>query len=601
MARLLSQHNVEGINSKTNFVNPRIDTESLVRASTSGNKIMDMVFDKAISLANNINEVKRQNKLAELQIEAQKNIDDYELQWKSVDRYSQENYDEYLKGLNQVYEKNKNLIAGTDYYINESDVNSWRNKIDSEAGVELYRQSGLKAQYEIKKAADETTLNIEATKSNYIQTGDENLKETMIKLYDSLKSLGVPEHEIELMKIKSLIDSDSSRIQVEADSILNNPDLTLEQKMEMIKTLNINLNNKQLMEEDVNEAVKKGYISNDMADVYKKYSDTVRLNKWNSSNGILSKLEEQIRNENYRIQTQTENERLKIENKILKEKADVKTNIKNGNNLNAISIIEGRPVDPTEMITTPGLSEKYYGYAPNDILKKNEYIQTASTYEINNIKNQARIDKINNVQRSQTVGGIFERIDNIQDYNLKENIKREYISNGVINGFELHLYENQSSSAIQYTEMIDYLDIGGSNGTLNKMGGFVGIADANIREALQPLGNDFNKRELVSQIIVGGILSGRFGTAIDTTKGITATTFRQTYKLNKDFKDFVDDTIKAVSTYEPIKYKKADIKYDNYDRIIDKKYENETITIRRQSMEKGLTPYEETFTTYENF
>lgn len=613
--KFLSNVNIEQNISTPSFVNPSVDTRDIARAGTTGNELTDIIFDKSIQMANKVTNLKRQNELADIKIQASKNIQDYELEWSKKDKYSDENYNDYISGLQGIYEKNRTLISNTSF-TKEEDVNAWDKQTNLDWDNTNFKTNGEKAQYDIKKITDETTLKIDSLNNEYISTGDKNTRLQILKLYDGLSEIGIPQYEIEHMKVKTLVDSDLARMKQEINLIINDPKKSIEDKVKLVSDLNKGLSGDTLYNNDMEVALKNGYIDKNSAEIYKSYAKKSIQDGWLNSGGVLEKLNQNIRDEQYRIETQIATEQLKRENQILKEKEDVGNYFKGGNDLKGISLLEGYNVTGRDMVVNQGLAMKYYGETPQNILwqtddngkkifKKNGYIPTLSTYEINDLKNKARIDSENKIARSETAYNVYSNIINL-DGNEKENLQREYIANGVMTSLEVGLMNGEVVPQMSDTyEMIDYANIGSSSSRFNKLGGFVGIGNgsttSDLRKELDKLGNDYYKKQQLSEIVVGAMVSGKFGITFDGTKGIDATTFRIAYNTNSGFRAFVNDSINVVNQIDRTKYKKAPMKEIDYRTIIDKKYDNKPIQIRRKTLETGTEPYIEEINDYENF
>lgn len=602
--KFLKEVKVDSIATAPSFVNTPINTQEIIQATT-GNKLNDIVLDTAISYSKKLDKMKASNEIAKSEIALNNAIKEYELSWQKRDKYSDENYNEYKTGLAKIYDEAKANFSNTQY-TTEADVLEWENKINQSQANALYTQDGERANYDIKKTTDETLTNVSGLLGEYSATGDENLKLKALDMMNRLEDIGIPKGEIEQKKIKLLVKADSDKLEIDINKIINNPNLSLEDKKNQIKLMRDNLSSQDMFKLYTDESIKNKYLDKNSADTLMSYSKAIYQDKFLKAGGVLENMESSIRNEQYRIQIQLENEQKQKEESIAKEKQNVANYMRSGNDIKAVAILEGREIVGYDMIENVDLSQKYYGNTPKDILDKNEYIPTLSTYEINDMKNKARVDKENNIARYETSVALFENIASTSTRQERDNLKREYVVNGIMSQLEVDLLDNKvtpQNSTVD--ELINYSDLGARNSRLNKLGGFVGIgsgsATKEIREKLDKLGNDYYKKQQLSELIVGGMISGRFGITFDGTKGIDATSFRQAYNNNAEFKAFVDDSINILSQTSFTKYKKAEMKEINYNEIIDNKYGNKPIKTRRQSLEKGEEPYIEIYNEYDNF
>lgn len=594
MAKFLKEVGVENLSTTPNFINTPVNTQDIIKA-TSGNKLNDIVLDTAISYAKKLDKMKASNEIAKSEISLNNKIKEYELSWQKQDKYSAENYEKYKSGLASIYDEAKANFANTQY-TTEADVLNWENKVNQSQANALYTQDGEKANYDIKKTTDETLTNVSGLLGEYSASGDESIKLKALDMMNNLESIGIPKWEIEQKKIKLLVKADSDKLEIDINKIINNPNLSLEEKKNQIQIMRDNLSNQDMFKLYADESIKNKYLDKNSADALISYSKSVYQDKFLKAGGVLESMETSIRNEQYRIQTQLENEQLKRENTILREKQEVGNYLRSGNDIKAVAVLEGREIVGYDMVANEDLAQKYYGNTPKQILSNNEYIPTLSTFEINDMKNKARVDAQNNIVRAETVSAFYENIKDIDNLQEKENIQREYIANGVMTDFEMNLMNGNLQPQQSGTyEMINYADIGSNNSRLNKLGGFVGIgsgsATRELRGQLDKLGNDYYKKQQLSEVVVGAMISGKFGIAFDGTKGIDTTSFRQAYNNNPDFKAFVDDTIEIISQSNPQKYRKANMKDIDYKNVIDEKYGNKPVEIRRTTLEKGDEPY----------
>lgn len=602
--KFLNEVKIEGGVNPPSFLNTPTRTEDIVRVGTTGNQLTDMAFKTAIDFSKHIDGLKRGNENAKLKINLNKEIQDYESAWNAKDKYSDENYSDYKTGLEAIYERNKLAIAST-HYTNEQDVISWENDTEQLKANALFKLQGEKANYSIKKELDETSLNADSLMKSYISTGDESLKTQAINMLDSLKNLGIPKHEIEQKKLKMLVDSDSNRLDVEINEIINNPSLSLEDKKQRLDTLRSNLANSATYEAYANQALDDKVISKDTYENLKNYSQNIYNERFLKAGGIVERLNDSIRDEQYRNEVRIENEKIRIENQINKDKYDVRTSFRNNNDIKGISILEGKNIDPSDMVNNESLSEKYYGDTPKGIIDRNEYIPTLTTFEINDMKNKARIDSGNGISRFDTVKSIYNNTDEMEDKE-RENYDRQLIANGVVDSFEVGILKGDlSPQGTTGENYINYKNLGNNYRNLNKLGGFVGIgvggATKDFNDKFKTIKGDFYKVELLSELTVGAMISGEFGVVFDGVKGITTTTFRKAYNENASFRNYINNSIDLINKSDSKKYKKATMKKQNIDEVINKKYEEKGIKIRKEVKESGVEPVVENYYDFENF
>lgn len=603
MGKFLDDVKLTGSSINPQFINPTINMDTFIDryGRTSGNNVVDIILNKSIEVSNNLNELRRQNELTDIELKANQNIQDYELSWNTKDingnikdKYSDENYGDYLNGLQKVYEKNKLLITDTKY-TNASDVNKWEKTIQSSLNNTFYTEEGKKSEYDINKITDETILNINSIDGQIISNGDPSgkLTEQKLALFNGLEKLGIPKHKIEAMKMKSLIDTDISTMKLQIQETINNPTLSIQEKRERLNDIKNGFNNNSVYVDNADEAVKKGFIDKKYAEFYKDYSSKTIKEAMISADGYINKFENDIRNEEYQNHIALQNQIREREKKINSEKYSISQAIRTGDNFKAISIIEDRPINGFELVQNQDLTKKYYGKTPEDILwKENKnsthlYIPTLSIYETNSIKNQSAVDKLNGIPRSTTASYLYEKINSLEG-NERENLKREYLSKGIITSFEYGVLNGEVKFETDTKpNMINYSSVGKEHSSENGIQDFAGLNSAeNLSRNLRKL--SYNQKQLTSQIIIGAIKSKPEFVGLFPNGKITLGAVNKKYNSNNGFREFVNDVIQGVHSIDTSKYTSAQLKQQDYIKIIEKKYDENPIIIRHKTQESGI-------------
>lgn len=592
--RFINKVGVAPLGTAPQLARADIQPENIAKAVSTGNQLNDIILDTAIKYSKGLDEMKRNNEIAKSKVDLQKSIQDYELSWEQKDRFSDENYADYKAGLENIYEEARLNFANTKY-TRESDVLSWDTQIDDSKNVAIYKTEGARADYEVKKYTDETITNANSLFELYKQTGDESLKAEALKLYDNLTSVGVPQYKVDDLKIKQAIGSDKAMLEIKANAIINDPKLSLQEKRQQIADLQSNLMNDNVYKTATQMAIDEGLISNEYAEAYSKQLKATYHSAFLGNNGLINKLNTEIRNEEYRVQTTLENERLRQENAKLKATNNVINAYKSGNDYKLISTVEGREITPYELVDNQDLSVRYYGKTPQEILDNSQFIPTKSIYEINDIKNKSKVDEQNGINRNLVVENIYNNMQSSSDSdNEFKNSKTEMVYNGVITQFEADVMDDTATFNEPKADIINYAHTGYNNSRFNKMQGFIGLSSTSaLNQKLEGLDN--NQRQKVSEVITGAILNNKFGGSFNA-KELTIGTINQQYNSVPEFREFVDDVINGVKQVKPTKYSKAMlIKNGNdYAKEVEDKY-NKDIKIRRATFEKGTTPYVERY------
>ena len=535
--------------------------------------------------------MKANNEKAKHSIELQKNLQEYENMWQESgdNKYSDENYDRYLSGLNEIYDTAKMNFATTKY-TRESDVLNWENSIDEDRNKSIFMQNGEKAKFDIQAVTDETLTNVSAMANNYIMNGNYQDLQDAVALLDGLSDF-IPKHQLDEMKRKQVMNAERNKMNNDIERIVNSS-MSVEEKRNSLDKLREGIaNNKKAYDYMGKQAVEMGLYSDEkvaISDYQAMYNEAL-----NTSGGIINRFETQIRDEKYRNDVARENYRYKLEEERYKTKETIIKAINGRDDIKAINLIEGRTVTPEDMVSSEVLAKRYYGNTPHEILKENngvEYIPTVSTYEVNQVKNKFRIDEENKVDRNEQIAPLIEDINSTENLDVRENKKREYIANGLTSQLEVSLSDGSvSSDFIPSTDAITYSHIGKKNSGKNKLNNLGGISPSQpLGVAIGTIKDNYYKREQVSEIITGAILNGRFG-VIFSGKEITPQAVNVAMKGNKDFEQFVIETVKLVNQLPSKKYRKANMNIkEDIDAVVDKRFsELKGLQLRQSTKEKG--------------
>lgn len=601
MGKFLNDIKIQQLNDTPTFINPDIDTKEISKVGTSGSELTDMVYNKAKKLVNEITELKRQNELADVQIQANKNLQDYELMWSTPDqdgnirdKYSEENYTEYQAGLSEVYETNKKLIVNTKY-ANENDVNSWDHKIQESFNNAQFTEEGKKAEYDIKKITDETTIKIEALNSQKIANGDSDgsLTQQILNLYDGLEKVGIPKHKIEMMKIKSLVDTDISRMKLQIDEITNDSNLSIEQRMKKIEMIKKGFNSNLIYDNNAKQAVDSKLLKPEYAEMYKQYSMKTTKEAMLSANGFVIQAQQHIRDEKYRNDLAYTNSIMRIENDYRKDIIETKNAINSGNDNKIIQTLTDNPeLTQDAIINSESESIKYYGQPSDKILNNDEYISVLSVNTINMDKSNMRTDNMNNIPRYESVVALQEKYSNYDD-ETKKHLNRQFVNDGVITLLENKVMNDDVvlPDTLSKEEIINYDNIGKRNKTSNKLYAFTGVDVRANKELSQKLSNmTYEQKEQLSDLIIGAGISGKFGFLLGNGKSIDQVSVLTAYKNNKDFKQYVDDNIQLINEVGQPKFKKAKINVgDVFEKVRDKRNKRiDKLDSRWKTKESGV-------------
>ena len=586
------------------FVNSGASTSDIVRgavASTSGNNFLDIAINKAINYSQKLDVMKANNEKAKHSIELQKSLQDYENMWQKtgLNKYEDDNYDKYVSGLNEIYDTAKMNFATTKY-TRESDVLNWENSLDEERNRNLFMQRGEKAKFDIQSVTDETLMNVSAMANNYIMNGNyEDLKEA-VKLIDGL-SYFIPKHKLDEMKRTQVMNAEQNKMKNDIERIVNSPSMSIEEKRNSLAKIQQGIaNNKQSYEYMAKQAIEMGFYEDtkDGLTLAKSDYQAMYQEALNKNGGILSVLESKIRDEKYNHQVMIENFEIQRREAREREIQSIQKSFDSKDPYQAISLLEGRYVEPQDLIMDiGGIGTKYYGKNPHEILytkdengkrvNTDRYIPTTSRGTINRIKEKINIDEANNVDRNSQIKYMVDGIKSEQNLDIKENTKRELVATGVLSKLEAHLLIDGATTVGTTTqEYVEYAHLGRKNVTKNEMRGFVGVSDK-IGKAIAPIANNSHKVEELTQIIHGAIVSGRFGHLFGG-KNITATSVN-VQMSNKEFADFVKETVSMLKDAPTSSYYQANVVTDDnyiYNTVDNRNRNN--LNIRYKTKEKGV-------------
>lgn len=575
MARFLDEIRETKATSGFSLLQPQLQTSEIVRVATSGNQIVDTAFKHINKIANNLDSLERKNELLDIDRASKQNINEYEVSWGNKDKYSPDNYDTYKTGLSEVYKKNKSLINDTKYTKAE-DVSVWSSNTDNQLSDKMFTEEGKRNQYRTKSVTDHTLLNIQSLEIDYKNTGSEDnenkirLKKEALNMYDNLSKVGIPAFKIEQLKMQTLIDFDNSYMTKELDDIVDNPNISYDEKVNKLNLVMEALNSNEVVEQDLKEMVANKMIPDTVEgkQMYKNILTNNLETKYGGSDGL-------IKQSLFKL-GQKRNSDIEKANKDVQ---GVFTNIKSGNSFKAIETLEGVPISSQDLMSEyTGLSKKYYGMSVQEIQNSNNFIPAYSLTHINSLRNQSKTDLLNGIPRTQTVQAILQNIDpNTNDGTMK---LRQLYQSGVINQFEYDMFEaKENSNDPNQDNADDFIDggsIGRANKNTNKLNNFVWITTSTLNSELKDNIDSlsFEKRQIFSEIVTGMTLkNGGYG-ALSVKGELTPVGFGSAYKTNAEFKSKVDSLVNNMKIYNPIKYKEAKFKYtdEEVEDTIARKY-----------------------------
>ena len=582
------------------FVNSGASTSDIVRgavASTSGNNFLDIAINKAIDYSKKLDVMKANNEKAKHSIELQKNLQDYENMWQESgnNKYSDENYSNYITGLNEIYDTAKMNFATTKY-TRESDVLNWENSLDEDRNKSIFMQNGEKARFDIQAVTDETLMNVSAMANNYIMNGNYQELSDAVMLLDGLSDF-IPKHQLDEMKRKQVMVAEQNKMKNDIERIVNDPSLSIQQKRDRLTTVQNNITkNKETYEYMGKQAVEMGLYSD--IEVAKSDYQAMYQDALNQNGGIIGRLESQIRDEEYRNMVARENLEMQRKALSLQEMQSVHSAIQFGDNYRAIGLLEGRYVDPNELISNEnGIGEKYYGVTPHDILyttnekgekvASDKYIPVNSVSTINGLKNKIKVADADNIPRHEQIKSVIESINSESNLDVAENLKREMVAYGVLSKMEASmLVDGVTPVGASKQEYVNYANIGRKNMSNVSVKDLVG-AKGNIGQALAPIAKDYNRQVDFMTIVNGAVLEGRFGTLFGG-RNVNVHTINEQMN-DKEFRQFVYDTVDMIQKTNYNAYSTATLNADESDivEMVNRKNRNKS-DIRWSTKESGL-------------
>ncbi|MGL5714303.1 MAG: hypothetical protein ACRCX2_14880 [Paraclostridium sp.] len=587
MAKLLGTIGVSGLSDSPRIINPVIDTQAIAKA-TSGNVLTDMAFETAKKYVGELEALERENEISEMQIQADNSLKEYESTWAGKDIYSDENYSTYMKGLKEVQAKNNELVRGKKF-LSMDDVEDWKRNVKGTTEKLNYIQEGKKNQYQIQRSLDRASINITALQQKAILSDDEESYKVYMSSITKLMGtyrVSMSEEQVEQMKIKAIAQIDSERTKRQAEDIINGNGSD-EQKLSQLNALDNTLMNDDFYKQEATQMSKNGYISKEYEDAYATQLKMSARDSMIGTNSLKNRLEEKIRNDKYKYDREQELFQEQMKNKYNSDKANAISYIKNGNDLKAIETLTGEVYSQSEILENETLLNEYYG-GINSVSGDNYVAVSFSTTEINTLKNKNRVDSENGIPRADTVNGIMSMLNETEGLE-RENAKKQLIATGVISELEYNVFTGAIENG---NNIANYSSIGKRRTNINKLGAFVGVKSNYISgDFMDKINNlTFEKREQVSEIIVGAIASGEFGVTFDPNKGISAVEFKNAYNLNSNFKSQIDYIVDVVSETPTRKYKENKMKIRNVDDYLDIKYGGKIKKVRVKTEEVGVQP-----------
>lgn len=600
MPKFMQEVKVEGLSISPQFLNPTVKAEEITKVGTTGNRLTDIAFNSAIKYSQHMDELKRANELADLKINLNKELQDYELSWKEKDKYSDVNYTEYKSGLSSIYEKNKIAIADS-RYTKESDVISWEGSTEQYKSDSLFKVDGEKANYDIKKTTDESILKADSLMSSYIATGDEDIKSQALNLFNGLSAVGIPQHEIDKMKIKTMVDADTKRLDVDINRIINDPNLKLQEKADKIKLLNANIESEATYEAYAKEAVDRGLISKDSADIFKSYSKGVYTDSFLKTGGIIQKLNKEIeakRDKDIKAYNKNKEDYYKD---LLKTQEDFYVNKSGRDVYKGLDALIGQKVNAEWLLDNPSTTYNYTNFTSEDntnYQKSNKYLQTMSSDYTDALSERLKLAKedtpdmlgdkvyleLRNLDDRYSTEGL-EGDDLIKQDQLKQYTQRQLADEGVIGNTNIYLYNtfnrtNEATGEIKSREILKDYNFGkrvsfdinsmvkGSKGDKQ----FNKVFTRNDKSVA-----DINVTNTVLNIIQGRINQGKYSdiTSDSIISNTTLSSILDNEKIKSDIKNLINEMPNVkYKTYTPIHIKMGNDKGSEFIRNrLKNKYE----------------------------
>jgi len=581
--KFIKQVNLNTIQANPNLISPNINTQNISKV-TSGNVSLDIAYKVAGQMATKLDSAKRSNELAKLKIEANNRIQEYESQWEGKDKFSDDNYQAYIDGLNQVYELNKSLIGDTKY-TKEEDVNQWYNTVNGSAANKNFVLQGQKNEYDSKKVVDDTIFVATGLMYDYInndnKTEAEKSREEALKGFDKLKGL-IPESNIREMKMNTLLKGSGERLKRKAQEIIDSNDLSIEEKQEALTQLTKGSENKAVYEIEIDNLIAEGSLD-------KENRDTYLSNLENSTKDFIrnnsNKLKAQLENQKYTLDRKVEAEKEKLRSKYVTDYRRIDSNIRSGNYTIAISDVEETPLTPTDIMQNSYISKKYFGDTVQDIVNNGEFVQMYSTTETSRFKQEIQANENAGQDRSTSISSVTSLIESYDDDPIqKENMIRSLLSRGVVNVEDVELYKTSP-------ETLNYISAGkqtkkAKNILYSELSDKGGIA-----KAISQYNLSISKQTMLNNYILGQIVTGNINWS--SQLDYTAQNFNREYRRNLSFRQIVDGAIGDISGIKEYRIKERKAKPKAFEKALSEKYNNSTVYLNKKPVEVYRRGYTE--------
>lgn len=557
MGRFLRKVEDVGLNTTPSLVRNNSNTREIEMAATSGNKMMDVAIDHAVKLADKLIENKRLIELSGIKIDSNKAIGDYEAQWVGRDKYSNENYDNYMGGLNDVMENNRNLINGT-VWTNKTDVEKWDLESDDAINKARYTNAGQWKIADNKRLVGEIDIQIEGQMADYESNQDTALanasRKSAMELYSSLKNLGVPEHEIEKMKIDRLIKSDLKRIEAQSETIVNDTNTNNEEKRALLQDIKAGIDSKGTYDGEANTLLSEGVFSNkEVATSYANQLENKMQDFANKSNGLIQRFGEAIQNQEYQERQRVESTRANLQTKYDNNLQEIDSNMRMNNDVLAVSKAEGVNVTYDDIINDAVLTKKYWGGTLADIVNtkstvelfgadtivtsKGEYIQFLSSTEISKTNAEIKINQDAGVPRSEAIGNVMTSINSIEDTDARTNAMRAYVGAGVLSPED---YKLSTLGTYDAKKLLDTTALGKTTTQGAKIN-YGTLPGNNNRTKNLMLGLNSKGVQIVNNSIVGAVMLGEL--PLGKQEKLDASTIARKYQSDRAWTDFINKNV----------------------------------------------------------
>lgn len=602
--RFIRDRKITQEESSVKFIGGNINTQAIVEAgtATSGNKMVDMAFDTAIKLATKLEDANRKNELAQAEITADSNLKEYEAQWSGVNKFSNENFSKYKEGLNEVFSTNKKLLQDSSFTKKE-DIDKWdlrneRNKADSE-----YTTLGQKNQYDIKEAIGKTTLMAEGLMNlSAYETNPTKSNEYLTQALGNLNSLKGFVDEVELLKLKTNIlnKSTSTRLENQIQDITNNPNYSLEKKMELIKNVKSGISNSSPYEQTINGLVKSGAINKADAETILNNNMAYTQDYVNKTDGMISRLHAQIENQRYQEEQKTLTAQRQLQKSYTDEILSVDSNIRSGNNNIAISKVEGQPFTPDEIMGNSIITTKYFGATTEKIINNDGYISVISTTETSRMKSEIESAKNSGASRSDS---IRNAIDVLNEYapgsTARKNMERNLVARGVLPSYEIELYTDNTDDIRMINNISNV-----SNSDYGKFN-YSDISKYNNEFTGQMNGLTLYQQSVATKAIIGAMNTGEIVIGVGNKPNAVGANLA--YRNSAENRTIINSIIKRASTLKTMPIKETKPKRESFKDAIDNKYKEkdillkETMGVKRKTVERPTITVEDTSYDYTEY